>query len=411
MAEVLLQNAQAAGEESQIELLADYLRTKPYQVNHSVSELAKRFSLDESFVRDVLDTLRGSPNKLTTSESFLVALKSTFGGVASVAKNIFVELGAKPTTSIPVTTVLVLAIVLGMRALAGAGALPIRGQELMDVMNWVMGSSVAALIVIHWIAYLANGMLRYAFFGTGVMFVALAPTALYMNSTAVTVRSFSPVTVFFVAAFLAAVYFMPAAMLSLIGGFLRTARADRKEKRLTRQELLDRLFELQSKLRAFGEGVQGTRHLGALETVRKSLWLPAMAICAGGIVGGLGIIARASFMVPGEVPDFIMVALAFFKVIAYVSIGYVAGGVRKALFLLVLVFGGSLAIELLPVSFFGPSYIASLAENGSLLAGLGRRSSRSSSSTGLRGSASSHFVPWWGVWVRTSTPARASVEN
>jgi class 3 adenylate cyclase len=56
--------------------------------------------------------------------------------------------------------------------------------------------------------------------------------------------------------------------------------------------------------------------------------------------------------------------------VAFLAVGYLAAGVRRAIVALVLMFAGTLMAESLPFRFFGPDYIESLRLNGELLDGL-----------------------------------------
>ena len=385
MAEVLTQTQAREGERFPVDQLVEFLRAHPYQLDHSKHELAEQLGVDEEFVGDVLDCLRGSPNKLPTSESFFRAIRVTAQTVWSYLAKVYLEFTERPYVTLPVTMVLTVALMLLARSAVNTGFWPLpvgNGLQTLQDVGTILGATLALL---HSLVYFRHGMMRYAMYGLGVAVVVSVSSLLYMNSgralelmnTVVPPAQTAPWLVF-AGVFLSVAYFFFATVASLLGGFWQTSKADRQQKRLTRQELIDRLFYLQERLKAVRFESLGKRRNSFVAHLRTTPWIPFYGFALGLAIGAIGVLLRG-MVEPGHpsidlalqnVPVMVTIAMRVLKVFTFVGFGYLSGGVRRAIVSIVLMFAGTVCAELIPYSYFGPAYIEYIKAHGMLVEGL-----------------------------------------
>lgn len=385
MAEALTQTQTKIEEPSQLEALVAYLRAHPFKFDHSKSELAAQFGLSEEFVGDVLETLKGSPNKARTRESVTKAVQMMWNGVSTTVMSVGRELTEKPFLAIPVTTVLAVALMFLARAAANYGLITGTPEQIQSTMNSIGGTVGVTLLLLHALVYARHGMIRFAAFGAGTVLAVVLPLILMTLSQQSFTVGNEPVPegqrIFYAivaSVIMATTYFMFATVCSLAGGFYKTSRADRKEMRLSRQELIDRLFFLQERLRAARVTSVGARKPSLAETLRVTPWLPIYSILFGLGIGLFTVFLRGTFADPQptvaetavRLDEFVGLTHAFLMGVCYVSLGYFSGGIRRSLIALTLVFAGSLVAELVPYKYFGPEYFEYLRSSGELLDGL-----------------------------------------
>jgi class 3 adenylate cyclase len=385
MAEALTQTHGREDHQSPIDELVAHLRAHPYKFDHSKTELAQRFGMDEEFVGDVLDTLRGSPNKLQKVDSFFKAFSVTARSVGTYLARLYEEFTERPVVAVLVTLVLSASVMMLLRQAGLAGMLPVPEASVTSTVQNVGLMLGGSLVVLHALVYFRHGMIRYAFFGSAIVLALSVSLFAYMgrgrgltvNGAYVPPEGALPYLVF--AGFAVSMfYFGFAAVSCLAGGYWHTNTADRMQKKLTRQELIDRLFYLQERLRdeKFDPTVRRRQSLAA--ALRTTSWLPVISLLAGFVVGAATVVLRSSFAtapVPGadlpmSLPGPVAVLSQVATGLSFLALGYLSGGIRRAVVALVLMFAGTLAAEMLPLPYFGPDYIEYLRISGRLLEGL-----------------------------------------
>lgn len=386
MPEVLTQERELVEEQSKLEQLVAFLRAHPFRFDYSRHELAERFDLSEEFVSDVIETLKGSPHTIRTGEAIKKAAGSFFGTIGTSLRNFYFELTERPWLAIPVTTLVAIALMLSLRTLATNGLLPIPGEQLPSAMMSLMSLIIGTVCVLHALIYFRHGMLRFAAFGAGTVFVVSSVLLISVNGNRPIVLSADQtipaaeanVTLVLISLIIAAFYFSFATVPSLAGGFYRTNRADVAEKRLTRQQLIDRLFQLQGQLKEIVVRGESKRSQSLAETLRTTPWLPIYSIGFGLFVGAFTVVMRGAIGGPnmsGTEQDlgaqsFVNYAYQFVMTLSYVALGYFSGGIRRSIVALTLFFATTVCVELVPVYNFGPQYFEYITQSGALLEGL-----------------------------------------
>jgi class 3 adenylate cyclase len=380
MAELLTQTEERPQEASPVDGLIAYLRAHPYRLDHPRQELAEKFGLDEDFVGDVLDTLRGSPNKLARTESVLKAFSVTLRSWGASLSRLYDEFTERPVVALFVTLVLTVSVVLLLRHMRIIGVFP---AETLQTASLLLGGT---LVLLHAFVYFRHGMMRYAIYGSGIALAVAVATLVYVGAgrpiqlgpgQIVPASGALPFLVgagFGVAIF----YFMFATVVCLVGGYWKTKQADLQQQRLSRQELIDRLFYLQEQLRARGMDHRARRRPTLAVVLRTTAWLPVVALSVGFAVGLVSVLVRGLFaksslpteLAAASVPTLVTVFVQVLTAVTFLGLGYFSGGVRRSVVALVSAFAGILAAELTPFGYFGPDYIAFLAESGRLLEGV-----------------------------------------
>ncbi len=385
MAEALTQTQGREEQQSPVDELVAYLRAHPYKFDHPKSELAKRFGMDEEFVADVLDTLRGSPNKLPTFDSFFKAFSVTARGVGTYLLRLYDEFTERPVVAVLVTLVLSVSVMMLLRHAGFLGMLPVPEAKVAEALQNVGLMLGGAVVVLHALVYFRHGMIRYAFYGSSVVLAIAVSMFTYLgrgrpltvNGAFVPAEHAMPYYVF--AGFaVTAFYFGFAAVACLVGGYWHTNTADRQQKRLTRQELIDRLFYLQERLRDERFDPTVRRRQSIVAVLRTTPWMPVIGLGAGLVVGIATVVLRSSFAGPPLadsglymwLPEPIKLLSRLVTGLSFLALGYLSGGIRRAVIALVLMFAGTLAAEMMPLPFFGPDYIEYLKSSGAMLEGL-----------------------------------------
>ncbi len=386
MAEALTQAQSREEQQSPVDELVAYLRAHPYKFDHSKAELAQRFGMDEEFVGDVLDTLRGSPNKLPTFDSFFKAFSVTLRTVGTYLSKLHDELTERPVVAVLVTLVLTVSVMLLLRQAGFMGLLPVPASSVPQTVQNAGVMLGGAAIVLHALVYFRHGMIRYAFYGSAIVLVVAVSLFTYLgwgrpidvNPSQVIPADRALPFLIFAGVVVSAFYFAFATVVCLAGGYWHTSRADREQKRLTRQELIDRLFYLQERLRDERFDPAMKRKQSLVATLRVTPWIPVVGLVAGFAVGVVSVVLRSSFATAPPVdseqtmslPEFVAVVTQTLTGLSFLAVGYLSGGIRRAIVALVLMFAGTLMAELMPLQFFGPDYFEYLRTSGALLEGL-----------------------------------------
>jgi class 3 adenylate cyclase len=383
MAELLTQEGARSVEQGPVEGLIAFLREHPYRLDHSREELAARFGLDEEFVGDVLDTLRGSPNRLRASESFVRAMETTWRTTLSYLSRLYDDLTERPVVSLFVTLVLTVSLMLLIRHAGAIGMLPVpeaRVPEALQNAGIILGATLA---ILHGLVYFRHGMMRYAIYGSGIVMAVAVATLVYLGAGQ-QLRVSNDITdagatypLLVIAGVLTAMFYLVfATVVSLAAGYWHTSQADKLQRRLTRQELIDRLFQLQETIRSTAFDPRSRGRLSLVSYLRVTPWIPIIGLACGFVLGLSTVFLRSrfAFMVEDsslpELPLWVENVTRIVTGLAFLVVGYLSAGVRRALVALTLMFAGTLLAESLPFPYYGPAYVEALRDYGKIFDGL-----------------------------------------
>lgn len=233
--------------------LARHLREKPEAARRPADELAKEFGLSEEFVEELLESLTSPREAGKTRQTVLSPIKRAFYAMRVA----FRSLTAQPLTFISITATLSIAAYLVVEAFVvnspsegplGPERISLHGDESLFL------SFAFSTMLLHVACYFRHGMVRYPLFGALICWLISAPTIMTLIWFQYPERRIELAPALMVIAlvmlFLNAVYAFIGVAAAVWGGAWRLRQKDLERGKLSRQELLERMFDVQERLRA-----------------------------------------------------------------------------------------------------------------------------------------------------------------
>ncbi|MCX7799744.1 MAG: adenylate/guanylate cyclase domain-containing protein [Fimbriimonadales bacterium] len=335
--------------------LAEHLRMHPEAIHADPERLAERFQLPIDLVRSALNGVRGSLSEASEREAAApgplrtvpeALCRVVFGPAARWLHDLWIRATEKPLGLIAGSTVFgllggVLSELPGGVAMTTGADVRLRGGGIVVLLGVVLTAQMACLA--------RHGMVRLALFGGLLNWVLISTYAItsiwYRHHTGPdSERNIVPELVLLTLALLifAALYGAIGAVVSVLGAYSRLRRAERRRERLSRQELLERMFEIEERLRAGPEVSASPRSLLEqpwVPEVRRRLLPLSLAVGAAlglGFLAATATLETASQSAPGVTGSEVLnVAVTLVFVAAWLlgqtSIAFLAGRFSRAL--------------------------------------------------------------------------------
>ena len=264
--------------------LARHLREKPEAARRPAAELAREFGLSEQFVEELLESLTSPRESGQTRQRVLTPIKKVFYWMRVV----FRSLTAQPLTFVAITATLSIASYLVVEAFfvnsPSEGPLGPRNISLHGDESLFLSFALATLLL-HVACYFRHGMVRYPLFGALICWLISAPTIMTLIWFQYPERRVELAPALMIIAlvmlFLNAVYAFIGIAAAVWGGAWRLRQKDLERGKLPRQELLERMFDVQERLRAT-EGSSTQRKERAWERLSDEFnrypWMFAVAM-------------------------------------------------------------------------------------------------------------------------------------
>jgi class 3 adenylate cyclase len=274
---------------------ASHLRRNPDAVNHSSRELAELFGIPEQLVHDVQEAVKSNSDRrlaepIQRARLLTPVMKTVYGGVirpvGRKAHKGWCFSTSSPSWFVGITTFIGIAAfyALGQYSLGAAGS---------DVRAQLDGASAVialGILLLQFLCFFRHGMARHAFYGALVNWVIASTLAIVATWMAAQGdgRQKGTLLVFalpFLLLIVAAVYAGVGVVVAVAGGYMQLRRADAQKGKLSRQQLLERMFEIEERLR---RGPTGTTDffdftdLPLLQKIRRHTKTSA-------VIAGLGI--------------------------------------------------------------------------------------------------------------------------
>lgn len=296
--------------------------------------LADRTGLDPEFVESVIDELRRHVPERSWQEVALAVVAERavqfWHGAVGLAR----RATDRPLAFVGVTGLLAL---LSTSLIDGAALLQIGPRPGAGVDGMVLGFTVLA----HMLCYARHSKAGTAALGGVMAFGAIAVALLLSPGPGNELPPFVKVIAAFV---LALAYTGLAVGVSVAGAWLRLQGKQRQEVSQTRQQLLERLFSVRSRL-AGSKPARSTIRLRP-EWTQKPRFFGYVALAAAGVVAlralVFGTLSRtAPFLFTGPNVVVLTLDLAFFGLglALLISACFFAGGVRRAVWTVVTIYG------------------------------------------------------------------------
>ncbi len=346
--------------------LVAHLRQNPQDALREPQALADQFGLSPRFVRSVLDAVQIPRSEEVTARRPAVTLE-TPRRIGDAAVELFDRMTANPLRFVIFSTLLAISILIALPYIDPIGANSIRDQIRED---GTAGFVVLTVLTFHMATYYRHAMTRYALYGGLVVWLGSA-TAM-MISVWIEKSGSSESGKFFILLLVALGMFMLSSvyaglgcLAAVFGGWVKIRREEIAEERMSRQDLLERFFELQSRLD------RGETQAGPLFSWDD--WPPVVAFKRHPFLVSFALGLTIEFlqvllMTVGHLDPanptrtaaslFVMIMAGIMGLLAFASciaVGFFAGGPAKAVAAALFFAIGWIPAELLPVGVFGPA--------------------------------------------------------
>lgn len=323
--------------------------------------LAEEFGLSAGIVSEVIKGLEQRPVKELPWVSLGRLIASASKEIFEQVRGVFRKWTDHPRAFLYVTLLLFFAIAYSSlwfnRFFAQS-----QSENLRLNFNGPIGLILLALVMSVGLAFYRWGSYRPLGLAAGLLLLGFQPLLIFVASTMG--RSDPGVQwALLTLASLAAVAFLIGlfALFALAGSWVQLQKDDRREERLSRQEMLDRLFSLESRLRLMPNEAFRVKRLSFKERTRQSKLFPYYAVFFGLAFGLVEVLAVAGFtrvFLQGDQgfqatqgPLRSLFGLTSFVLAGF--LGYYTGGVWRSLVAAVVALGGTLLALLAPVPPFG----------------------------------------------------------
>jgi class 3 adenylate cyclase len=355
MVQATAEPALKPAESNRLEALAEYLRDHAEESLDS-ADLSHRFGLEERFVTDVVRML--TVDAVVDAPTFADTFKQGVLFARTVTRRINAIF--RSWTSDPIKFVLYTGgfcmIALWLSQILGGSRFGVVGA-LVDSLYPLL---FLCTLPLHLMCFFRHGRLRFPLYSAAVLGLALVPamTPTYLQVLADThgqrwqaigVAAFTDVAY-------AGSYAFLGGIASLLGGYFQVQRDDRRDRRLGRQELLERLFRMQARLAQVSAEPQGlARRMSRRQRIWRSPLVPVASFLAGaGYSLITWIIVSAATANMSDKAALTaregLFALANLAAIGGIALfGYMGGRPLKAILNVFLALGGSLVVIYLPL--------------------------------------------------------------
>lgn len=377
-----------AEERSALDGLMTFLRDNPKALNDPAETIAEEFGLPVEFVDTVLISLRGPEHEVSLAEQVWSVFKRVGVRASEVAIWVWEKTSKwlRATTERPFVFLLVTMLILPV-AMRSVSWISGSGLPMAGILVWFFITTVLFLFALQLVCYFRHGRIRYPLMGSGMLLVVLLVMFLSGVGSATSTTDAPVVIIQIVAALmLSVIYLMFGGASSIAGGILRVSRENRQERKLTRQELVGRLLEIEQKLKNVSASELGkVKADNMVARARATHWFPLFALGAGVCLGIFEVAVLGSYnQITGEVPIMltpsespqmsvlvIMMTTFFVTMTLYGVVGYLAGRFWRSLLSLLLCWGGHILPNYIPYGHYGPEYVGMIMGDGRLIQSLG----------------------------------------
>ncbi len=354
--------------------LLAHLRSHPEAARESARELGAMFGLDEPFVQQVLENVRATRRPEPAS----APRRSRTASISEAVANLARAVTNRPMIFVMVTFLAMYAVVgftptifktHGSANLNVGSKTSASMSENMVVALIIMAVSIVGTLGLHMAVYFRHRRARYAAYGGAFLWLSLsALIGVTVIMSPQGVASAGPIAGVLFASmgmfFLGLLYAGFGSLSALFGAWVRIRRQEKDEERMSRQDLLERYFELQTRLQSTayprtGQSGPAFLSLPVITFYRKHQFLANAAI--GFVLSTLSVFGTAaSGLDPVTGPRelnlwlFGIMLLAFVGFLFHIFQGYLSRSAWRAAFGALCISGGGLLARFL-VAWFLPS--------------------------------------------------------
>lgn len=346
--------------------LAAYLRLRPEASRFPAERVAEESGLPIELVRAVMDA------PLVRQEPRRTAARGIAGELLRAGSSMSQRV--ERAMNQPVLFVLIVSIVGVLVMLAGWRLLP-GGDTGRSYRLAFAGAAAVGVVLLHYLCYFHTGRVRVAFSGAGLVWILsvisfAVPLISEQTNFELSGQMFRALVALSLGLLLLAfLYLGIAVVLSVLGGYAKLRREERSRDKLTRQELLERLFRLEEQIRSSEPSSESRRQ----PWWRLSLPFGLNPYLAAFGLGAIATAAQTAFFVAAGVsiatdgdarsspPMFMLLGaiLSFVGLAAMALVAFLAGGLRTAVLCAVFYVAAQLLVSAIPIGQFGQATLSS----------------------------------------------------
>ncbi|MBV6458391.1 MAG: hypothetical protein HONBIEJF_01518 [Fimbriimonadaceae bacterium] len=341
--------------------LVDHLKRHPHAVHDRPQDLAEKLGMPIGLVAKVLAE-RAPRRKIQERRSSDAGKR--FGAALS---GLFASLTSNPVLFNAITFLLML---VGLAIASDRSFAEERGYRINSVTEILI---LVGTLMLHWGCFFRHGRARYVFQSTLAIYAILTPVLLVIGF-ALLPREMTGsrvelgLMILLSLAVLCGTYLFVGLTFSLVGGYFHIRQVELEVERLTRQELLQRFFEIQERMSEPSEVVPEHPLYG------KNRFLDGFRVSplSRGVVLGMlfGIVevaltsavAGRSLNEPG--PMFMRAGVGVLATLGFMGAAFVSGTPVRGIATALAGMAGMLAIEVMPIGHFGPDVVRDLGAWG-----------------------------------------------
>ncbi len=345
MTQAAVDPASKPAKASRLEALAEHLRDRSAEA-HDPEVLARQFELDPGFVSDVIAALvqTSTESSAPTIREYALQTAAWIRSTARRTSTKFRMLTAEPVKFILATGSFCLVL--------------LWVTTFIPMLRGLLGLVPILFLVclpLHIMCYFRHGRIRFPMIGSVGFGLGMLPVAIYVTQTQNDGgEAFVNIVLgLAVSVFAGGIYGLIGAGASLLGGYYRIKKEDRRDLRMGRQDLLERLFKVQEKIKdheSSGRGIR--RRLGWKDRVRSSPYLPFAAVLVGALYGLIQYSLQGAWRpIPesqfGAVRSLVLTLLDLFAAGGLIFLGYLAGRPGRSILTTLCAYGGFLILGFL----------------------------------------------------------------
>ncbi|MCA0359644.1 MAG: adenylate/guanylate cyclase domain-containing protein [Armatimonadetes bacterium] len=354
---------------SRMDEFSSHVRENPSCLAEDPVALAEKFGLPIEFVRGVIGAMRAPVEQQSFVDVAFTAVRTGVSSLGRTVQSTIHELTARPLLCLLGSTGIVALVLFGLILLSrtfnisasflGTGAAAA-----------LIGAVMVAATMLHAVCFYRHGMMRYAlivsavvFFGFVAAFSALSASGALSDVE----RSGTPIlpTIILASTLLTMLYFSFSAACSLLGGFARVREQSLAHAQVDRQAMLDRLFEVESRLNYLVAEGRTAPKLSLIRRIRASRTFVFNAFAFGIAMGLVELVLIGTIRQMGDAagrtaPLEIMLSLGvlLLKTACYLGVGFLAGRPGRAISAIIATWAGHLIPLMIPFGGYGWPYVS-----------------------------------------------------
>jgi class 3 adenylate cyclase len=319
--------------------LIAHLRQHPDDAKRNPSELAEQFGLSSSFVRSVLASA-GPPTKREKEHFHIVLDLSSARRVVKEGLARFDHASAEPMVFVAWTTLACVTFVAMLSLMStGISTAIVTGEQIHTAGSALAIAAMVVTFLLHMTCYFRRGMLRYSLQGGLFVWVVMAMVFLVTFYQKHNVTFFYQLFIIGVTMVIGSIYAALGALTTILGGWARMTIEERHDEQMSRQELLERYFELQGRLENSGTTAGDEPYWSHWKLVRAFRRRPILLSVVVGVLASFPtavLSALAAYQTTGiETPASFLFGLlrgTFVLIMfpVYIFIGFFSRGLREA---------------------------------------------------------------------------------